>query len=128
MSTATAGPSAADHPWTVISDTNTAVAVVLTAVLALALVAVFAGLRAAHNQRRAQAAEAEDQERLRIALTEEARAVRLLAPARSLARPTARQPGVGRDGGDRRGHARCRRLCARFQLCYVGQSSNRSGS
>ena len=34
MSTAPAGPSAADHPWTVISDTNTAVAVAVTVMVA----------------------------------------------------------------------------------------------
>lgn len=60
---------------------NTAVAVVLTAVLVLALVAVFAGLRAARNQRRAEAAEATSQERLRNAFTEEARAIRVSAEA-----------------------------------------------
>ncbi len=53
---------------------NTAVAVVLIAVLALALVAVFAGLRAVRNERRAEAAETENRDRLRIAYTEEARA------------------------------------------------------
>jgi len=71
-------PSAARRD---ILRANTAMVVVLTAVLALALVAVFAGLRAARNQRRAEAAEAEDQERLRVALTEEARAIRLSAEA-----------------------------------------------
>ena len=58
------GPAQNGGATTVISSTarrdilraNTAMAVVLTAVLALALVAVFAGLRAARSQRRAEAA------------------------------------------------------------------------
>jgi signal transduction histidine kinase/type II secretory pathway pseudopilin PulG len=62
-----------------IRRANTAVAMVLIAVLALALVAVFAGLRAERNRRRAEAAEALSQEQLRLAYTEEARAIRASA-------------------------------------------------
>ena len=64
-----------------IRRANSAVATVLIAVLALALVAVFAGLRAEHNRRRAEAAEALNQEQLRLAYTEEARAIRASAEA-----------------------------------------------
>jgi len=64
-----------------IRRANTAMAVVLIAVLAFALLAVFAGLRAERNRRRAEAAESENQERLRLAYTEEARAIRLSAEA-----------------------------------------------
>ncbi len=60
---------------------NTAVAIVLIAVLTLALVAVFASLRAAHNLRRAESAESKSAERLRIGYTEEARAIRISAVA-----------------------------------------------
>jgi signal transduction histidine kinase len=61
--------------------TNTAVALVLVAVLALALVAVFAGLRAARNLERAEAAEADGRERLRKAYTAQAGAMRATAQA-----------------------------------------------
>ncbi len=60
---------------------NTAVALVLMAVLLLALVAIFAGFRAERNRRRAEAAEAHSQEQLRIAYTEAARAIREAAAA-----------------------------------------------
>jgi len=61
--------------------TNTAVVLVLVAVLALALVAVFAGLRAARNLQRAEGAEADGRERLRKAYTAQARALRATAEA-----------------------------------------------
>jgi len=64
-----------------IRRANTAVAAVLIAVLALAVAAVFAGLRAEHNRRRAEAAEARSREQLRLAYTEEARAIRVSAEA-----------------------------------------------
>ncbi len=54
---------------------NTAMALVVLGALALALVAVYAGLSATRNLRRAEAAEAEGQERLRNAYIAEARAV-----------------------------------------------------
>lgn len=58
---------------------HTVVALVLLAILTLALVAVFAGLRASENLRRAKAAEAEGRERLLKAYTAEARARRASA-------------------------------------------------
>ncbi len=61
--------------------TNTAMGLVLAAVLALALVAVFAGLRAARNLKRAEGAEADGRERLRRAYTAQARAMRASAEA-----------------------------------------------
>jgi signal transduction histidine kinase len=57
--------------------TNTAVAVVLAAVLVLALVAVLAGFRASRNQARAQEAEAAGRERLWNAYVSQARAERI---------------------------------------------------
>src|SRR5690349_1810163 len=56
---------------------NTTVALVLIAVFAVALVAVFAGLRAARNQARAEEAEAASRERLWNAYVAAARAVRV---------------------------------------------------
>lgn len=61
--------------------TNTEVALVLVSVLALALVAVFAGLRAARNLKRAESAEADGRERLLKAYTAQARAMRATAEA-----------------------------------------------
>jgi signal transduction histidine kinase len=64
-----------------ILRTNTEVALVLVSVLALALVAMFAGLRAARNLKRAESAEADGRERLRKAYTAQARAMRATAEA-----------------------------------------------
>ena len=64
---------------------NTSVAIVLMAVLALALVAIFGGLRAARNRERAEAAEADSRERLQTAYTEQARAIRVSGEAGSRA-------------------------------------------
>ncbi|MDB6029455.1 MAG: putative Histidine kinase [Verrucomicrobiales bacterium] len=61
--------------------TNTAVIIVLVAVLALALLAVFAALIAAQNVRRAEAAEADSRKRLHLAYTEGARAFRVSSEA-----------------------------------------------
>ena len=60
---------------------NTAVALVLLAVLVLALVAVLAGMRAARNQARAVEAEAAGQDRLWKAYLAEARALRISGKA-----------------------------------------------
>ncbi|HEV2694810.1 MAG TPA: ATP-binding protein [Verrucomicrobiae bacterium] len=60
---------------------NTAVVMVLVAVLVMALIAMFAGWRAAKNLRRAETAESKGRERLRLAYTEEARAIRVAADA-----------------------------------------------
>ena len=60
---------------------NTAVVVVLVAVLVLALIAVFAGLRAAQNLQRAETAESQSRERLQLAYTEKARVIRVSADA-----------------------------------------------
>ncbi|MDR3458872.1 MAG: ATP-binding protein [Verrucomicrobiae bacterium] len=83
------GPAATLHEQAVMNDTmrrdmlraNTAVVLVLVAVLVMALIAVFAGLRAAQNLRRAKSAESESRERLRLGYTEEARAIRVSADA-----------------------------------------------
>ncbi|HSY16785.1 MAG TPA: hypothetical protein VK815_00560, partial [Candidatus Acidoferrales bacterium] len=77
------------HRQSVMSDAmrqdmlraNTAVVVVLVAVLVLALIAVFAGLRAAQNLQRAETAESESRERLQLAYTEKARVIRVSADA-----------------------------------------------
>ena len=60
---------------------NTAVAMVLVAVLALSVMAVFAGLGAARNLERAQAAEAVSRAQLHRAYIEEARAIRVSSAA-----------------------------------------------
>ena len=64
---------------------NTSVAIVLVAVLALALVAIFGGLHAARNRERAEAAEAASRERLQTAYTAQARAIRVSGEAGSRA-------------------------------------------
>jgi len=55
--------------------------VVLVAVLVLALIAVFAGLRAAAKLATAETAESESRERLQLAYTEKARVIRVSADA-----------------------------------------------
>lgn len=67
---------------------HTSVALVLSAVLALALAAVFAALRAGVNLRRAEAAEGQAQERLLNAYTAQARAIRIAGE------PNARQTAL----------------------------------
>jgi len=80
-----AGSAAGDSMRHELLRANTAVAMVLMAVLALSLLAVFAGLGAARNLERAQTAEAMSQEELHRAYTEEARAIRVSSEAGSRA-------------------------------------------
>ena len=61
--------------------TSTAVAVILAVVLGLAMAAVFAGIRATQNLKRAEAAEAQSRERLWNSFVAQARAVRLTPEA-----------------------------------------------
>jgi signal transduction histidine kinase len=64
-----------------LNRTSTAVVVILTVVLGLALAGVFAGIRATQNLKRAEAAETQSRDRLWHSFVAQARAVRLTPEA-----------------------------------------------